>query len=403
MGVCTFFDKSMKVLSSILVGMAAAQWEDFNDYDYLGEVGKNQASQVNVLDVLAANAGGSNVASGYSLPNHYLGNGLKCWFCNSRSVRDCFESATFTVCQGQEYFCFYHERRKISHYFNRREKYIDNFASVRNDAFLSRRANEAFNQDMPYGGSNSDVADPQTLIHVMAGCQQPQACLRQQNQNNPITIGIAFYGSDMAVGARRHGLESALPTSRRNVREGLCRLGKDWTYYSGHHWQYSSTALPNTAATDKATGAPVSRKDLLDADQVDGHQFYDERESWYNGMRPNGFPQERHGGKGTESVCHFCCDPAVEGQWCNRQALDGVAHDDGNFQYSAGTGAWRNAAGTSLDNTVRADNEALTYANTPAKSSWLTSSPWLSTMRYHGQWRNPETQVSQNFNGAGAR
>ena len=270
----------MKVLSSILVGMAAAQWEGFNDYDYLGEVGKNQASQVNVLDVLAANTGGSGIAGGYSLPNHYLGNGLKCWFCNSRSVRDCFESATFTVCQGQEYFCFFHERRKISHFFNRREKYIDNFASVRNDAFLSRRANEAFNQNSQYGGSNSDVADPQTLIHVMAGCQQPQACLRQQNQNNPITIGVAFYGADATVGTQG---SQALPTSRRNVREGLCRLGKDWTYYSGHHWFYSTHTLPNTAASDIATGQPVSRKDLLDADQADGHQFYDERESWYNG------------------------------------------------------------------------------------------------------------------------
>merc|ERR1711887_368707 len=104
MGVCTFFDKSMKVLSSILVGMAAAQWEGFN-YDDYSDVGKNQASQVNVLDVLAANTGGSGIATGYALPNHYLGNGLKCWFCNSRSVRDCFESNTFTVCQGQEYFC----------------------------------------------------------------------------------------------------------------------------------------------------------------------------------------------------------------------------------------------------------------------------------------------------------
>merc|ERR1712193_527549 len=236
MGVCTFFDKSMKVLSSILVGMAAAQWEGFNEYDYsdYSDVGKNQASQVNVVDVLAANAGGSSLAAGYTLPNHYLGNGLKCWFCNSRSVRDCFESATFTVCQGQEYFCFYHERRKISHFFNRREKYIDHFASGNPDTFLSRKANEAFNQNAANGGSATDVADPQTLIHVMAGCQQPQACLRQQNQNNPITIGIPFYGADGAVGA------SALPTSRRNVREGLCRLGKDWTYYSGKLWHYDT-------------------------------------------------------------------------------------------------------------------------------------------------------------------
>jgi len=383
----------MKVLSSILVGMAAAQWEGFNEYDY-SDVGKNQASQVNVMDVLAANAGGSNLADGYTLPNHYLGNGLKCWFCNSRSVHDCFDSATFTVCQGQEYFCFYHERRKISNFFNRREKYIDHFASSNTDPFLARRANEAFNQDLDNGGNASDVAAPQTLIHVMAGCQQPQACLRQQNQNNPITIGVAFYGSDATVGA------SHLPTSRRNVREGLCRLGKDWTYYSGHHWFYDSA----NPIVDNANSSPVSRADLLNADQVDGHQFYDERESWYNGMRPNGFPQERHGGKGTESVCHFCCDPAVEGQWCNRKALDGKSHTDANgFVFSAGTGAWRTAATGRLDTTVRADNEALTYANTPAMGSWLTSSPWLSKMRYHGQWRNPETQVSQNFKAVGSK
>jgi len=387
MGVCTFFDKSMKVLSSILVGMAAAQWEGFNEYDY-SDVGKNQASQVNVLDVLAANAGGSNLAAGYTLPNHYLGNGLKCWFCNSRSVHDCFDSNTFTVCQGQEYFCFYHERRKISHYFNRREKYIDHFASGQSDPFLGRRANEAFNQDSDNGGSASDVADPQTLIHVMAGCQQPQACLRQQNQNNPITIGVAFYGVDATVGA------SHLPTSRRNVREGLCRLGKDWTYYSGHHWMYATAAVVDNANTN----LPTTRKDMLDADQEDGHQFYDERESWYNGMRPNGFPQERHGGKGTESVCHFCCDPAVEGQWCNRKALDGKEQTVDGLQYSTGNGVWRNSPGTGILHTeIRADNEALSYANTPAMSSWLTSSPWLSKMRYHGQWRNPETQVSQNF------
>jgi len=400
MGVCTFFDESMKVLSSVLLGIAAAQaqdyWSGFDSDEYNG-VGKNQASQVNVMDVLAANAG-AGLAAGYTLPGHYLGNGLKCWFCNARSVHDCFESQSFTVCQGQEYFCFYHERRKISHFFNRREKYIDNFASVRNDAFLSRRANEAFNLNADHGGSYSDVADPSTLVHIMAGCQQPQACLRQQNQNNPITIGVPFYGGDATVIGGATGAH--LPTSRRNVREGLCRLGKDWTYYSGHHWFYDNE-------TDNTNANPgASRGDLLDADQVDGHQFYDERESWYNGMRPNGFPQERHGGKGSESVCHFCCDPAVEGQWCNRKALDGVVHTDANnadFKYSTGAGAWRTAVTSDLSTAVRADNEALQYANTPAMSSWLTSSPWLSTMRYHGQWRNPETQVSQNFAGAGGR
>ena len=119
--------------------------------------------------------------------------------------------------------------------------------------------------------STSDRDAPSTQIHVMAGCQQPQACLRQQAQNNPITIGVAFYGSSgVSFGA------GAAPTSRRNVREGLCRLGKDWTYYSGHKWVYDTVS--GNAAQEVA-----SRTDLLTAERANGHQFYDERESWYNG------------------------------------------------------------------------------------------------------------------------
>ena len=41
-------------------------------------------------------------------------------------------------------------------------------------------------------------------------------------------------------------------------------------------------------------------------------------------MRPNGFPENHyHGGKGTESVCHFCCNPtSSDGMFCNRHMLD---------------------------------------------------------------------------------
>merc|ERR1739838_223387 len=192
MGVCTFFDKSMKVLSSILA-MATAQWDGFN-YDDYSDVGKNQISQSSVNDVAGLNGQSGAVLSAYQAANHYLGNGLKCFYCNERSVGDCFTKSTFSVCQGQEYFCFFHERRKISHFFNRREKYIDNFASTNNDVFLARSANEAFNLN-PSANVASDRDAPSTQVHVMAGCQQPQACLRQQSQNNPITIGIKFYGS----------------------------------------------------------------------------------------------------------------------------------------------------------------------------------------------------------------
>merc|ERR1712109_9434 len=384
--VCTFFDKSMKVLSSILA-VATAQWDGFN-YDDYSDVGKNQASLVSIQDVSGLNGLSSGATlSNYQANNHYLGNGLKCFYCNERSVGECFSLSTFSVCQGQEYFCFFHERRKISHFFNRREKYIDNFASGNTDVFLARSANEAFNL-----GSNlvtSDRDAPQTLVHVMAGCQQPQACLRQQSQNNPITIGVKFYGSGSETIQQD---SNALPTSRRNVREGLCRLSKDWTYYSGHHWYYDNNG-------QTVNSSPNTRAHELTAAQADGHQFYDERESWYNGMRPNGFPQERHGGKGTESVCHFCCNPVVDGNYCNREYLDDTASAVvADFTYSTGTrGSWYNGNGD-LASAVRADNEGLSYNNTPLRNTWdLANAGWISDMRYHGMWRNPETQVSQNW------
>ena len=60
----------------------------------------------------------------------------------------------------------------------------------------------------------------------------------------------------------------------------------------------------------------------------------------YNGMRPNGFPENHyHGGKGTESVCHFCCNPtSSDGMFCNRHMLDytadaKIAQDSSSHSY----------------------------------------------------------------------
>ena len=57
-------------------------------------------------------------------------------------------------------------------------------------------------------------------------------------------------------------------------------------------------------------------------------------------MRPNGFPDNHyHGGKGTESVCHFCCNPtSSDGMFCNRHMLDftdtaKVATSDGTTSF----------------------------------------------------------------------
>ena len=70
-------------------------------------------------------------------------------------------------------------------------------------------------------------------------------------------------------------------------------------------------------------------------------------------MRPNGFPENHyHGGKGTESVCHFCCNPtSSDGMFCNRKLLDGTENfnqfaqsangaNQYGFQFSDGNGFW---------------------------------------------------------------
>lgn len=176
----------------------------------------------------------------------------------------------------------------------------------------------------------SDNLRPATDIHVLAGCQQPEACLRQQSQNQAINMGITFYGdttTDHEIGNIQGGTDFHTyihPTSRRNVREGLCRLGKDWTYYSGKLWHYdhqgdkttletssvntiplvNSTKIENDngttdgdiimdTVTDRSAEADavfgnlagaVSTnlwgRGIYDAHDTHGHQFWHERESW---------------------------------------------------------------------------------------------------------------------------
>jgi len=550
----------MKVLGSTLAGLVLGQknrdqgsdkWTGF-DYDYgFGTAERNQISQSNTINTLYAQGAGLQdevstpiVASG-TLGNlfnpylstgapatggsaqigniaypTYLGNGMMCWYCDSESVYDCFNAGQFQVCYGQDYFCYFHERRKIGHYFNRREKYIDNHNSVNTDLFLVRVNNEAWNLDGNHlendtrGGETAPTATmtddlrPKTDIHVMAGCQQPQACLRQQMQNQAINIGVSFYGDEAReIGNLHTGTTSGdfqtyiHPTSRRNVREGLCRLGKDWTYYSGKLWHYDfggkyaaadkdSFTTPNnnchttsdggTVGTncyytintiDKVNSVPIVHdvlasvqgsspadsvaardsgaeadavfgrsptdyaspllwgRGIYDAHDAHGHQFWHERESWYNGMRPNGFPdQHYHGGKGSESVCHFCCNPASsDGMFCNRRLLDstpstsgvgtptglqsgsnmGVTFSDGTgnwFKTDTNYGNWSNTPANSDERNhfidpdlVRADNPSLNILETPMANSYNTEAKWLSEHRFHGMFRNPETQVSQEF------
>jgi len=399
----------MKVLPSLILGVALGQ--DYQGFDYDG-AGRNQASQSSVghtnmgQGTGIAPAGTISDAYNPNVGGHFMGNGLKCWYCDARTVYDCFNSAQVAICQGQEYFCFYHERRKIGHYFNRREKYIDNERSGNSDAFLIRSNNEAMNSNDAADGQNSNDRDaPSTNIHVMAGCQQPQACLRQQQQNNGINIGVRFYsdnaGTNDAIG------NGFLPTSRQNAREGLCRLGNDWGYYSGKMWSYDSNAA-NAANVNVGAGdtQDLRNSGIIDANLDDGHQFFHERESWYNGMRANGFPDRQyHGGKGTESVCHFCCNPgSSDGHFCNRNLLDknAAANTDAGMTYSSADvgNEWLTGDAMSAGvnaNAIRADVPNLGYNSSPMQQGFNTNSAWLTQTRYHGMYRNPETQVYQNF------
>jgi len=522
----------MKVLASTLAGLALGQGEDRwtgFDYDYgFGTAERNQISQSSVANVpygqgagqvqgsnsngLLATAGtlgslfnpygsaptGSNVPAPFPT---FLGNGMMCWYCDSDSVYNCFNGGQIQICNGQDYFCYFHERRKIGHYFNRREKYIDHHESINTDLFLVRVGNEAWNLDANHNanslrnpvtastyGTYSDIPHPMsddyrpaTDIHVMAGCQQPQACLRQQMQNQAINIGIAFYGrGDKEIGNLHTSGTGDTdqdfrtyipPTSRRNVKEGLCRLGKDWTYYSGKLWHYDDAGAyagtddhydntsTSTRDADKAIHTllevnqyaidSASPRDgnayaagreaeevfangsdnnnlwgrgIYDASDLHGHQFWHERESWYNGMRPNGFPEQHyHGGKGTESVCHFCCNPATsDGMFCNRRLLDATNNTGGfafgatanlnalGMQFADGTGNWllidpdhdtdSDQRNRFVDRDLRrADDPDLNIKVTPMANSYNTEAAWLSEHRFHGMFRNPDTQIAQEY------
>ena len=181
---------------------------------------------------------------------------------------------------------------------------------------------------------------------------------------------------------------------------------------------------------------------IYDAHDIHGHSFWHERESWYNGMRPNGFPdQHYHGGKGTESVCHFCCNPASsDGMFCNRRLLDNTRDAGGvgtpiatngtnshmGVTFTNGVGQWfksdshqTDEAGNAADGNynlwndvttlsddrnsyidvdlVRADDPNLNILHTPMANSYNTEAAWLAEHRFHGMFRNPETQVSQEF------
>jgi hypothetical protein len=146
----------MKLFAS-LVGLAAAQDLYGFNYDYYGNEGRNVQR------------------------DNQIGNTRVCWTCDSKSYADCLvATAPFgqVTCLGEDYFCFIEERRKWG---GNSKKYTGE---------EYHNANQIADPKLWQDGSTA--ADH---MRVLAGCQQPQACLVQASQNYAIEIGLPFASS----------------------------------------------------------------------------------------------------------------------------------------------------------------------------------------------------------------
>ena len=132
-----------------------------------------------------------------------MGNGRICWQCNENSYADCIGSNPVTgdahrhgaaYCVGEEYFCFIEERRIIRHdgndyNFERGQPWSSGTEPIYQEENLATMSTteEATGSNNP-GGRRTDM-DVKN-IRIRMGCQQPHSCLRQQNMNYKIDIGL---------------------------------------------------------------------------------------------------------------------------------------------------------------------------------------------------------------------
>lgn len=331
----------MKLLAGVLAGWVSAQYP-FYDYDqsYNNYAGKSQVAQ---------SAGDSPEVASVA---RALGNGRICWSCLEESYEKCLDTAPTrgdelrhgaVYCQGEDYFCYISERRIIRH--NENEWNYENGnpwvspADVKHGELMEGHAD----------------GDPSTEVRVQMGCQQPLSCLRQQWQNYQIQMGTAFHQDNAS------GVDGAyVPVgSQTEVRSGACR----------HH----SAWVDHESGTD-VVDDQWRKYSWMDADSQPGNGK-GETEGW--GDRRFG-AIERHfqRGKGTESVCHYCCDPYLEysASGCNNVAAS--AYD----------------AIADLSDAV--DNANI-FLSRPADKD---SNDWSSNTnkpQYHGAFRNPHTQKAK--------
>lgn len=331
----------MKLLAGFLAAALAQDSDRWGYYDYYGNsVGKSQTSQTGINGQLNASgqAGGT------------LGNGRICWQCAERSYGECLAGSASNgdpvrhgaaFCTGEEYFCFISERRTIRH--------EGNDLNFEQNQPWSSNTNAVYQEEnINHASSNMT---PNTAIRVEMGCQQPMACLRQQNMNFQIQMGNSFFfGSGSVPG-------TGLPVAHSGLaREGSCRLGKDWVDY-----------MNGMTDTDNW------RMDSWQSGISDVDRRYGAVENHY------------HFGKGTESVCHYCCDPLLEFSAGDSDPTTPYDYMGCNFNAVSG-GASDITTSGNVDTGDLAGNAFLVRQH-----NWL-SPVWYNSAQYHGTFRNPHTQ-----------
>lgn len=283
-----------------------------------------------------------------------LGNGRICWHCSETSYGLCLSSYSAShlgdsvrhgasYCQGEDYFCFISERRIIRH--------DGNDYNFEMGQPWSEGTNIPVYQEENTGGAHTTSnTTKNTKIRVEMGCQQPSACLRQMNMNYKIDIGLPFH----TMTARPIATNPAAKFAGL-AREGLCRLGKDWLDYASGQHALNKWSQISDGFNDPRYGA--------------GEHHY-------------------NFGKGTESVCHYCCDPLLERTGSTPYSYNGCNYD------AIGTDTTTISSATAALQNVDGDGDISGNVFINRQQQWDTPI-WYNAQQYHGMFRNPHTQYER--------
>jgi len=332
----------MKLLAGVLASWVSAQYS-FYDYEQT-YYGKSQVAQ--------SEGDSPEVAS----VARTLGNGRICWSCLEESYTACLAAHDpntskgdalrhgAVYCQGEDYFCYISERRIIRH--------NENEWNYENGNEWQSSTSSIDHAELMNGHSGGD---PSTELRVQMGCQQPLSCLRQQWQNYQIQMGKAMIQASVSA---VDGVYVPVG-SQTEVRSGLCRHHNAWEdHASGTHVVNDEWRKFSWMGDDSQPG---NGKNVT--------------EGW--GDRRFG-ATERHfqRGKGTESVCHHCCDPYLE---YNASGCNNVAATD-----FSGDADLAKIDGATDENNI--------FLKRPADKTSLDWTSGTDKPQYHGAFRNPHTQ-----------